>query len=165
MRGPSLDPWTWTDERERAAQLVADGQRTNDQIAVECGVAGRSLRDWKRCPEFRERVRRYLAEYRAKLAVEGLALKSEPHRPPDGPRCHLAWHRARPRQRAFTSACLRFFRRRASGEPALPPEACIIETGCGSQSESTACSNTRITRVFTYWKRTAGSRCTFGGRD
>jgi hypothetical protein len=45
MRGPSLDPWTWTDERERAAQMVADGQRTNDQIAVECGVAGRSLRD------------------------------------------------------------------------------------------------------------------------
>src|ERR1700730_16230228 len=76
MRGPSLDPWTWTAEHERAAQLVADGQRTNDQIAVECGVAGRSLREWKRCPEFRERVRQHLAEYRAKLAVEGLALKS-----------------------------------------------------------------------------------------
>jgi hypothetical protein len=76
MRGPSLDPWTWTAERERAAQLVADGHLTNDEIAVECGVGGRSLRDWKRCPEFRERVRQCLAEFRAKLAVEGLALKS-----------------------------------------------------------------------------------------
>jgi hypothetical protein len=76
MRGPSLDPWTWTGERERAAQLVADGHLTNDEIAVECGVSGRSLRDWKRCLEFRERVRQCLAEFRAKLAVEGLALKS-----------------------------------------------------------------------------------------
>ncbi len=76
MRGPSLDPWTWTGERERAAQLVADGHLTNDQIVVECGVSGRSLRDWKRCLEFRERVRHYLAEFRAKLSVEGLALKS-----------------------------------------------------------------------------------------
>ena len=76
MRGPSLDPWTWTPERERAAQMVANGQRSNDQIAVECGVSGRSLRDWKSCPEFGERVRQYLAEYRAKLSAEGLALKS-----------------------------------------------------------------------------------------
>jgi hypothetical protein len=42
MRGPSLDPWTWTAERECAAQLVADGHLTNDEIAVECGVSGRS---------------------------------------------------------------------------------------------------------------------------
>src|SRR5450432_3632192 len=34
------------------------------------------LRDLRRCPEFCERVRQYLAVYRAKLAVEGLALKS-----------------------------------------------------------------------------------------
>jgi hypothetical protein len=39
-------------------------------------VAGRSLRDWKRCPEFCERVRLCLAGYRAKLSAEGLALKS-----------------------------------------------------------------------------------------
>lgn len=76
MRGPSLDPWTWTAERERAAELVADGHLTNDEIAAECDVEARTIQYWKRAPEFRERVHEHLAVWRAKLSQEGLALKS-----------------------------------------------------------------------------------------
>jgi|SRR5579863_6772359 len=75
MREP-LEPWTWSAERERAAELIADGSRTGEQIAEACGVSRETIQDWKRCPEFRGRVHEHLAAWRAKLSHEGLALKS-----------------------------------------------------------------------------------------
>jgi hypothetical protein len=75
-RGPSIDPWSWTAERERAAELVADGAYTMEQIAEACGVDRRTILEWRHNPEFRDRVHEHLAAWRAKLASEGLAIKA-----------------------------------------------------------------------------------------
>lgn len=75
-RGLQIHPWVWTVERERAAQLVADGQVTVAEIARQCGVNRDAIQAWKRCPEFGERVQEHLDRVRAKLARRGEAIKT-----------------------------------------------------------------------------------------
>ncbi len=73
MQKASIFPWEWTSERERAAQLVADGQLTNDEIAARCDIARDTLQDWKRTAEFSARVQEHIASFRAKITADGLA--------------------------------------------------------------------------------------------
>lgn len=46
----------WTALREQAADLVADGQLREWQIAKQLGIGHRTLARWKANPEFRARV-------------------------------------------------------------------------------------------------------------
>jgi len=50
-------PWTWTPKRRRAAELVALGEKTQQQIAKELDITDRALRLWQRDPEFEAYVR------------------------------------------------------------------------------------------------------------
>ncbi len=48
--------FSWSPRKERAAQLLADGQQTAAAIAGEVGVTDRQLRRWQQHPEFAARV-------------------------------------------------------------------------------------------------------------
>ncbi len=48
--------FSWSPRKERAAQLLADGQQTAAAIAGEVGVTDRQLRRWQAHPEFAARV-------------------------------------------------------------------------------------------------------------
>jgi len=49
-------PWQWTPRRRRAAELIASGEKTQQQIAHELGITDRVLRMWQHKPEFAEYV-------------------------------------------------------------------------------------------------------------
>ena len=49
--------WKWTPKRRRAAELVALGEKTQQQIARDLGITDRALRMWQREPEFEAYVR------------------------------------------------------------------------------------------------------------
>ena len=68
-----MQTWTWTKTRERAAQLVADGQQNDTQIAAALQIGGRTLDYWKVRPEFHARVEAHLAAFREKIRAEGIA--------------------------------------------------------------------------------------------
>jgi hypothetical protein len=74
-RGFPIDPWCWTADRERGAELVADGSLTHVEIGAQCGVDPATIKRWKASPAFRERVHEHLTAWRAKLSHDGLALK------------------------------------------------------------------------------------------
>ena len=64
MRGPPIEPWEWTPECERVAQLIASGELNLNEIAAECEVRRETLWQWKRCPTFRARVHEHLEQVR-----------------------------------------------------------------------------------------------------
>lgn len=54
-------------DKQRAALLAAKGALTEPEIAATCKISERTLRYWKRQPEFRAEVSRHQKELRAKL--------------------------------------------------------------------------------------------------
>ena len=56
-----------------AALLVADDCLPDREIAAAVGVCERTIRAWKKAPEFAARVEEHLTAYRAQLARESLA--------------------------------------------------------------------------------------------
>lgn len=70
-----MGEWKWTRKRELAAQLVAAGDETLEEIAVRCGMAVTTLRNWRKHPAFVERVNEHVAAWRAKITSEGIAVK------------------------------------------------------------------------------------------
>ena len=71
----SAESWKWTTRRERAAQLVADDQLTDTEIALQCGVTQRQLERWKKVPEFQERVAAIVEAERQAILAKGIAEK------------------------------------------------------------------------------------------
>lgn len=69
----TLVRWAWTPARERAAELVAADELTDEAIAAAVGVSRRTLTYWKRHPEFRARVAARQREARALWRREWLA--------------------------------------------------------------------------------------------
>lgn len=57
--------WFWSAPRRKAAQLVAQGELTLDQIAHECGVSDRTIRRWRQEPAFDDYVRELEEESRS----------------------------------------------------------------------------------------------------
>jgi len=64
-----------TKKAERAAQMVAEDEVSDEQIANRAGVSRQTLGKWKRHPVFAARVEVILAEYREKIVAEGIANK------------------------------------------------------------------------------------------
>src|SRR6202035_6009868 len=75
MPRDKVRPWTWNASRELAAQLVADKQLTNFEIARRAGVSDSQLNRWKLAPEFASRVTEHVATFRASITTTGLALR------------------------------------------------------------------------------------------
>jgi hypothetical protein len=75
MPRDKVRPWTWNAPRELAAQLVADKQLTNFEIARRAGVSDSQLNRWKLAPEFASRVTEHVATFRASITTTGLALR------------------------------------------------------------------------------------------
>jgi gas vesicle protein len=67
--------FNWTDERRLAAQLLAMNEKTDEQIAAECGVTRRMLAYWKKHPEFTARVNEIVQQTADKLLKQGVRLK------------------------------------------------------------------------------------------
>lgn len=53
----------WTEQRLNAARLKALGEKTQQEIADELGIAERTLRNWLAFEEFRDEVARQQASY------------------------------------------------------------------------------------------------------
>ena len=104
--------WTWNAPRELAAQLVADKQLTNFEIARRAGVSDSQLNRWKLAPEFASRVTEHVATFRASITTTGLALREN----------RIAVKKAR------AAALERVMRHRAEvygrGEPQYNPVTC-----------------------------------------
>ena len=65
--------WHWTKKRTRAAQLVAEDQLTDDEIASELGISRRSLACWKKHSDFASRVGEIVEAMRQAILAEGIA--------------------------------------------------------------------------------------------
>jgi DNA-binding XRE family transcriptional regulator len=62
-----------TAHKQKAAQLVAAGKLTQEQIAAEVGVCRRTVCDWKQDPEFLAAVKVARNAWRGKAQTQGLA--------------------------------------------------------------------------------------------
>lgn len=63
----------WTAERTQAAQLVAEGELTDGQIATAVGVVRQTIASWRRTPEFSERSEAISAEINAGLLKRAIS--------------------------------------------------------------------------------------------
>lgn len=68
--------WTWNGKRLEAAQLLAEGDLTDDDIAAKCGVSRRQLVRWKAVPAFRSKVAEVAREMEAAARRKGVARKA-----------------------------------------------------------------------------------------
>lgn len=71
----NVTAFAWRPERERAAELVAQGVATDEQIASEVGVTRRQLLRWKAVPMFGERVEAIKTQLLQALRLKGIAEK------------------------------------------------------------------------------------------
>jgi hypothetical protein len=74
---PRLNPWVWTETKELAARLVADGRPTELEIGSKVGISDRQLRRWKQSAEFRARVEQHVSQYFVELKKDMLRRAKE----------------------------------------------------------------------------------------
>lgn len=67
------ETFLWTESKSLAAQLLAEDDLTDAQIAEQCDVARATLNRWKREPEFRARIKELLVDIRADILSRGVA--------------------------------------------------------------------------------------------
>jgi hypothetical protein len=72
---PGFGGFRWTTAKTQAAELVAQDQLTDDEIATTAGVNRRQLTRWKQHPDFKARVQEHLDTFREKIAAEGVINK------------------------------------------------------------------------------------------
>lgn len=63
--------------RSRAAELVAEGRLTDEQIASESGVTRDTITRWKRRSDFRAEVERHTQAARERITDEGIASRKQ----------------------------------------------------------------------------------------
>ena len=52
----NVTEFQWSDNRLKAAKLLAEGTKTHEEIAKECGIARETISRWKQHPEFLEKI-------------------------------------------------------------------------------------------------------------
>lgn len=62
---------------EKAAQMVADDDLTDDKIAAELGIHKATLERWKATPEFEARVEQITDAYAKRALMHGLAVQEK----------------------------------------------------------------------------------------
>jgi hypothetical protein len=65
----------WTKQRDRAAQLCADGRLTDTRIAAQVGISTRTLERWRTQPQFQEQVAAFIQAAEAKARECAIARK------------------------------------------------------------------------------------------
>ena len=75
MSNLSAKFFKWDKRRARAAQLVADGSLTEDQISAELAIGRATLKCWKNHPIFQERVTEIADETAKALKKQGIRIK------------------------------------------------------------------------------------------
>lgn len=74
---PNVTDFVWTKRREKAAQLVAADEQTDEQIAAAVGITKRQLERWKRHPAFQARVAEHVQAWRERILAEGVAVREK----------------------------------------------------------------------------------------
>jgi len=69
--------FNWTNRTEEAAQLVADGQLTHEEIAAQVGVHRVTVSKWCSVPEFAAKVAELNEEFRKATANLAIARKEK----------------------------------------------------------------------------------------
>lgn len=72
MGSENFRPFAWNSQRLKAAELIADGELTDLQIAEQVKISDRQLRTWKQHPDFQAKVAEYVQVLEAsmlKLAI------------------------------------------------------------------------------------------------
>lgn len=64
----------WDHPKEKAAELLAEGELAQKQIATECGVTPQTIWNWRQIPEFQDRVNERLEEIRVEVRRHGVAI-------------------------------------------------------------------------------------------
>lgn len=67
------DAFPWTAQSEEAAELIADGRLTLEEIGEKVGRDRRTIWNWRQHPEFNERVEGHLAAFRDEVRRRGIA--------------------------------------------------------------------------------------------
>lgn len=70
---PRIDDFPWSEVSERAAQLVAAGYLTYQEIADRLEVSRSTVKRWKKSTQFAARVDEHLAEIREEVRRVGIA--------------------------------------------------------------------------------------------
>lgn len=70
-----MDAFRWTGSSERAAELIADGQLTLNEIAEEIDVDRKTLWNWRQQAEFTARIEEHLEAFRVEVRRLGLAVR------------------------------------------------------------------------------------------
>jgi hypothetical protein len=63
----------WSERRRRAADLLADGELTEDEVAAKLGIRPKVLRSWLKLPDFAARIEAQIIGRRRALLRRGLA--------------------------------------------------------------------------------------------
>jgi hypothetical protein len=66
--------WKWTKKRELAAELIAEALLSFKEIAEKVKCSNAALSNWRRFPEFKERVEQLGNEFRNRIRTEGIAI-------------------------------------------------------------------------------------------
>ena len=61
----------------QAAQLIADGDLTYQEIAKEVGVDNDTITNWKKKPEFLDRIDKIRADYAQAVRARGIAVREK----------------------------------------------------------------------------------------
>lgn len=69
-------PWIWTNNREKAALLISQGNKTSDEIAKLCNVTYQGLYKWQRDPDFKARVAEHNERFHNAVMNQGIAMKT-----------------------------------------------------------------------------------------
>lgn len=69
----SVRPFRWTLQKRLSLLLLADGEKSNLEIAAACGTSDRQLRRWIQHPEFAESLRLARAELDAAVLTFAIA--------------------------------------------------------------------------------------------
>lgn len=69
------DPGTfrWTEQRERAAEMLAEDRLSDEQIATALGLERTILWRWRQHPDFKARVQEHITAQREAIMRDGIA--------------------------------------------------------------------------------------------
>jgi hypothetical protein len=72
----SREPFTWNEQTEQAAALLAEGRLSDAEIATRIGVHRKTLYRWRKDPAFTARVTEILDRVREETLRRGIAVKT-----------------------------------------------------------------------------------------
>lgn len=69
----NVTKFAWTEQKARAAVLLAEDELTDEEIAAEVKVARQSVARWKQHPEFQSRIAQHVHDAEQRILTRGIA--------------------------------------------------------------------------------------------